>query len=86
MPGASAGGAMHPGGPPLGSFAPPKPPLSPGGSQRTDVDGTLAEMGGPALFKPASMRDASEATAAAAAATGAKAQQAAGGSASARGA
>lgn len=52
--------------PPMGGFAPPKPPASPGGSGT--ADGALAEQGGPALFKPASLRDTSEAALAAAAA------------------
>lgn len=75
MPGppgsATPGGGLpagKPGLPPMGGFAPPKPPLSPGGSNRAEADGMLAEQGGPALFKPASMRDASAAGLGAAAA------------------
>lgn len=52
VPGATVGvgpsGAI-PSTPPGGSFSPPRPPPSPGG---TKPDGFLAEQGGPAVFKP----------------------------------
>lgn len=62
-------------GPPTGmplqpSFAPPRPPSSPGGSTK-GADGTLAEQGGPALFKPFAPQDAGPGSAAAAAAAAA---------------
>ena len=55
MPGAAAKPASV-----LGAFTPPLPPNSPGGR---NTDG-LAEQGGPALFKPASLRDTTAAGAA----------------------
>ncbi len=69
MPGPPTGGM-----PPQPMFAPPKPPSSPGGSAR-GADGTLAEQGGPALFKPYSGQDAGPGSAAAAAAAAAQAAQ-----------